>query len=167
MPIAPIVEIIAEVKAGRMVVLVDEEDRENEGDLVFAADCVTPEAINFMARYGRGLICLHAHRGALRGSCNLTPMTPENRSVHGTNFTVSIEAAHGVTTGISAADPRAYDTRRRGARTRGPRTSSSPATSFRWWRSPAACWCARAIPKRAAISRAGRPHAGRRASARS
>ena len=58
MPIAPIIEIIAEIKAGRMVVLVDEEDRENEGDLVFAADCVTPEAINFMARYGRGLVCM-------------------------------------------------------------------------------------------------------------
>src|SRR6266511_1317417 len=99
----PIPEIIAELKAGRMAVLVDEEDRENEGDLIVAADCVTPEVINFMARFGRGLICMpiteqHAQR------LHLAPMTPVNRSVHGTNFTVSIEAAHGVTTGISAAD---------------------------------------------------------------
>ena len=103
MPIAPIVEIIAEVKAGRMVVLIDEEDRENEGDLVFAADCVTAEAINFMARFGRGLICMPITEERAR-QLNLTLMTPVNRSVHGTNFTVSIEAAHGVTTGISAAD---------------------------------------------------------------
>jgi 3,4-dihydroxy 2-butanone 4-phosphate synthase/GTP cyclohydrolase II len=103
MPIAPIVEIIAEIKAGRMVVLVDEEDRENEGDLVFAADCVTPEAINFLARYGRGLICMPITEERAR-KLNLAPMTPVNRSVHGTNFTVSIEAAQGVTTGISAAD---------------------------------------------------------------
>ena len=65
MPLAPIPEIVAELKAGRMVVLVDEEDRENEGDLVFAADFVTPEKINFMAKHGRGLVCMHAHAGAL------------------------------------------------------------------------------------------------------
>ena len=96
-------EIIAEIKAGNMVILVDEEDRENEGDLVFAADFVTPERINFMARYGRGLICMpitEAHAQRL----NLPPMVAVNRSVHGTAFTVSIEAASGVTTGISAAD---------------------------------------------------------------
>jgi 3,4-dihydroxy 2-butanone 4-phosphate synthase/GTP cyclohydrolase II len=103
MPISPIVDIIAEVKAGGMVVLVDEEDRENEGDLVFAAACVTPEAINFMARFGRGLVCMPITEERAR-LLNLAPMTPINRSVHGTNFTVSIEAAHGVTTGISAAD---------------------------------------------------------------
>ena len=103
MPIAPIVEIISEIKAGRMVVLVDEEDRENEGDLVLAADCVTAEAVNFMARFGRGLICMPITEARAR-QLNLAPMTPVNRSVHGTNFTVSIEAAHGVTTGISAAD---------------------------------------------------------------
>lgn len=96
-------EIIAEIKAGNMVILVDEEDRENEGDLVFAADFVTPEKINFMARHGRGLICMpvtEAHAQRL----NLPPMVAVNRSVHGTAFTVSIEAASGVTTGISAAD---------------------------------------------------------------
>src|SRR5512132_1148451 len=103
MPIAPIVEIIAEIKAGRMVVLVDEEDRENEGDLVLAADCVTADAVNFMARYGRGLVCMPIAEERAR-QLNLQPMTAVNRSVHGTTFTVSIEAAHGVTTGISAAD---------------------------------------------------------------
>ncbi|BBE50299.1 Riboflavin biosynthesis protein RibBA [Ferriphaselus amnicola] len=101
--IAPIQDIIAEMRAGRMVVLVDEEDRENEGDLVFAADFVTPEKINFMARFGRGLICLtltEAHCKQL----DLPLMVRENGSPLGTNFTLSIEAATGVTTGISAAD---------------------------------------------------------------
>ena len=86
-----------------MVILVDEEDRENEGDLVLAADYVTPEIINFMARYGRGLICLtlSAERGE---QLKLPLMVNHNGSSHGTNFTVSIEAAEGVSTGISAAD---------------------------------------------------------------
>jgi len=101
--ISPIPEIIAELKAGRMVVLVDEEDRENEGDLMLAADFVTPEAINFMAKYGRGLVCLTLTEERCR-QLDLQPMVSTNRSVHGTNFTVSIEAAEGVTTGISAAD---------------------------------------------------------------
>jgi 3,4-dihydroxy 2-butanone 4-phosphate synthase/GTP cyclohydrolase II len=103
MAIAPITEIIADIRAGKMVVLVDEEDRENEGDLVCAADHVTPDAINFMARFGRGLICMPITEERAR-QLNLAPMTAINRSVHGTNFTVSIEAAEGVTTGISAAD---------------------------------------------------------------
>jgi 3,4-dihydroxy 2-butanone 4-phosphate synthase/GTP cyclohydrolase II len=96
-------EIIADLKAGRMVILVDEEERENEGDLVVAADAVTPEIVNFMARFGRGLICMPITEERAR-QLNLAPMTPVNRSVHGTNFTVSIEAAEGVSTGISAAD---------------------------------------------------------------
>ena len=96
-------EIIEEIRAGRMVVLVDEEDRENEGDLVLAADFVTPEHINFMARYGRGLICLTLTPARCR-QLDLPLMVSANRSSHGTNFTLSIEAAHGVTTGISAAD---------------------------------------------------------------
>src|SRR5476649_2605180 len=96
-------EIIAEIKAGRMVVLVDEEDRENEGDLVFAAEFVTPEAINCMARHARGLICLTLTEERCR-QLELAPMAPDNRSSHGTAFTVSIEAASGVTTGISAHD---------------------------------------------------------------
>ena len=96
-------EIIADFRAGNIVVLVDDEDRENEGDLVFAADFVTPEKINFLATHGRGLICMplpaaHAERLGLR------PMVSENRSRHGTNFTASIEAAEGIATGISAHD---------------------------------------------------------------
>ncbi|MFG6487712.1 bifunctional 3,4-dihydroxy-2-butanone-4-phosphate synthase/GTP cyclohydrolase II [Roseateles sp. BYS78W] len=103
MPISPIPELVAELAAGRMVILVDEEDRENEGDLVLAADLVTPEAINFMAKYGRGLICLTLPREHCE-RLQLPPMTRRNGAQHGTAFTVSIEAATGVTTGISAAD---------------------------------------------------------------
>jgi 3,4-dihydroxy 2-butanone 4-phosphate synthase/GTP cyclohydrolase II len=101
--ISPIAEIIEEIRAGRIVVLVDDEDRENEGDLVFAADFVTPEKINFLAKHGRGLVCMpitEAHAVRL----GLKPMVSENRSRHGTNFTVSIEAAEGIATGISAHD---------------------------------------------------------------
>src|SRR6185295_9053763 len=101
--ISPIADLMAELGAGRMVVLVDEEDRENEGDLLIAAEFVTPEAINFMARYGRGLICLTLTEEKCR-QLNLPLMVSNNRSPLGTNFTVSIEAAEGVTTGISAAD---------------------------------------------------------------
>ena len=103
MALSPIPDIVAELKAGRMVVLVDEEDRENEGDLVLAADFVTPEAINFMATHSRGLVCLTLTEERCRPLA-LPLMTSQNRSGHGTNFTVSIEAAEGVTTGISAAD---------------------------------------------------------------
>jgi len=103
MAISSITDIIAEVEAGRMVVLVDEEDRENEGDLLMAAEFVTAEAINFMAKYGRGLICLTLTEERCR-QLNLPLMVANNRSQLGTNFTVSIEAARGVTTGISAAD---------------------------------------------------------------
>src|SRR5438045_5368105 len=102
-PVSPITDIVAELEAGRMAVLIDEEDRENEGDLIVAADCVTADAVNFMAKYGRGLICMPITEAHAR-QLNLAPMAAVNRSVHGTNFTVSIEAAHGVTTGISAAD---------------------------------------------------------------
>src|SRR3954471_2477163 len=101
--VASIDEIVTELKRGRMVVLVDEEDRENEGDLVMAAEFATAEAVNFMARYGRGLICLTLTEERCR-QLNLAPMVSNNRSPLGTNFTVSIEAAEGVTTGISAAD---------------------------------------------------------------
>ncbi|TNF61925.1 MAG: 3,4-dihydroxy-2-butanone-4-phosphate synthase [Burkholderiales bacterium] len=101
--ISPVEDIVAEMRAGRMVILVDEEDRENEGDLVLAADHVTPEAINFMARFGRGLICLTLTRDRCE-RLRLPPMVPRNGTKMGTAFTVSIEAAEGVTTGISAAD---------------------------------------------------------------
>jgi 3,4-dihydroxy 2-butanone 4-phosphate synthase/GTP cyclohydrolase II len=101
--IAPITEIIEEIRAGRMVVLVDEEDRENEGDLLFAADFVTPEKINFMAKHGRGLVCLTLTQEHCQ-QLNLPLMVRDNGLSLATNFTVSIEAATGVTTGISAAD---------------------------------------------------------------
>ena len=100
---ASVEEIVDEIRKGHLVVLVDDEDRENEGDLVFAADFVTPEKINFMAKHARGLVCLtltDEHARQLR----LPPMASANGTVHGTNFTVSIEAASGVSTGISAAD---------------------------------------------------------------
>ncbi|VTU26683.1 bifunctional 3,4-dihydroxy-2-butanone-4-phosphate synthase/GTP cyclohydrolase II [Variovorax sp. PBL-E5] len=102
-PISPVEEIVAEMRAGRMVILVDEEDRENEGDIVIAADHVTPEAINFMARHARGLICLTLSREMCE-RLQLPPMVARNGAKHATAFTVSIEAAEGVTTGISAAD---------------------------------------------------------------
>ena len=101
--IAPIEEIIVELRAGRMVILVDEEDRENEGDLVLAAEHVTPEAINFMVTHARGLVCLTITEARSR-QLGLTPMARDNKSPYNTAFTVSIEAAEGVTTGISAQD---------------------------------------------------------------
>ncbi|HEX7438253.1 MAG TPA: 3,4-dihydroxy-2-butanone-4-phosphate synthase, partial [Caldimonas sp.] len=103
MAIAPVPELVAELAAGRMVILVDEEDRENEGDLVIAAEHVSAAAINFMARFGRGLICLALTRERCE-RLHLPPMTRRNGTRHGTAFTVSIEATQGVTTGISAAD---------------------------------------------------------------
>ena len=102
-PFASVPELVAEIAAGRMVVLVDDESRENEGDVILAAEDVTPEAINFMARFCRGLICLTLtpeHCDELQ----LPPMVRRNGTKHGTAFTVSIEAATGIDTGISAAD---------------------------------------------------------------
>ncbi len=103
MPILEIEKAIEEIKVGRMVILVDDEDRENEGDLCMAAEKVTPEAINFMAKYGRGLICL-AMSNAMIDKLDLPMMVDNNTSAFQTGFTVSIEARCGVTTGISAAD---------------------------------------------------------------
>ena len=96
-------EIIADIKAGKMVILMDDEDRENEGDLIMAASCVRPEDINFMARYGRGLICLTLTRDRCK-QLALPLMVDRNNAQFSTAFTVTIEAAEGVTTGISAAD---------------------------------------------------------------
>jgi 3,4-dihydroxy 2-butanone 4-phosphate synthase/GTP cyclohydrolase II len=103
MSVSTIKEAIVDIKSGKMVILVDDEDRENEGDLCMAAQFVTPEAINFMARYGRGLICLTMTEENAE-QLRLMPMVRDNRSSFGTAFTVSIEAKQGVTTGISAAD---------------------------------------------------------------
>jgi len=103
MSLASTEEVIAEIREGRMVVIMDDEDRENEGDLLIAASCVRAEDINFMARYGRGLICLTLTRERCQ-RLNLPLMVRDTYYHYGTNFTVSIEAASGVTTGISAAD---------------------------------------------------------------
>jgi len=126
--LSPVAEIVAEIRAGNIIVLVDDEDRENEGDLVFAADFVTAEKINFLARHGRGLICMpvtaeHAERLGLR------PMVEHNRSRHGTNFTVSIEAAEGIATGISAHD-RALTVRVAAARDARPSDIVQPGHIF-------------------------------------
>ena len=101
--IASIEEIIAEMRAGRMVILVDEEDRENEGDLVLPAEHVTPEAINFMVKHARGLVCLTITEARSK-QLGLSQMARDNKSPYSTAFTTSIEAAEGVTTGISAQD---------------------------------------------------------------
>lgn len=101
--ISPTQDIVADLRTGRMVILVDEEDRENEGDLVLAAEYATPEAINFMITHARGLVCLTLNEARCR-QLDLPLMVRDNRTPHGTAFTVSIEAADGVTTGISAHD---------------------------------------------------------------
>ena len=103
MPFSPIVDILEEIRSGGMIVLVDDESRENEGDLVCAAEKVTPEIVNFMARYGRGLICVPM-LPERADSLGLYPQTTENTSRFATAFTVTVDAASGVTTGISAAD---------------------------------------------------------------
>lgn len=126
--VAPIQTIIEDIRLGRMVVLVDEEDRENEGDLVIAAQFATPEHINFMARFGRGLICLTLTEGKCR-QLNLPSMVERNQASLHTNFTVSIEAANGVTTGISAAD-RAHTIRTAVAKNAKPEDIVSPGHVF-------------------------------------
>lgn len=103
MPLCSVEEALADIRAGKMVILVDDEDRENEGDLTMAAQFVTPEAINFMTKYGRGLVCLPMAPEMI-DRLGLPMMTRNNGSRFGTNFTVSIEAATGISTGISAAD---------------------------------------------------------------
>ena len=101
--VSPIPEILADIKAGKMVIITDAEDRENEGDLIMAAQAVTPEAVNFMIKHARGLVCLPM-ADELVDRLNLPQMTQKNGAQYGTNFTVSIEAAQGISTGISAAD---------------------------------------------------------------
>lgn len=103
MPISPIEEVIEDIRSGKMIILVDDEDRENEGDIVVAAEKITPEHINFMAKYARGLICLTLTEERAK-KLQLPLMVPENTSPYKTAFTVSIEAKRGITTGISAAD---------------------------------------------------------------
>ena len=143
--IALVERAIGEIRNGRMVILADDEDRENEGDLVMAAEKVTPEAINFMATHGRGLICLALTEERIR-QLELPLMVQDNTSPFGTAFTVSIEAARGVTTGISAAD-RARTIRAAVAPRPSPETWSGPATSSPCARARAACSCAPGRPR--------------------
>ncbi|MFZ2653130.1 MAG: bifunctional 3,4-dihydroxy-2-butanone-4-phosphate synthase/GTP cyclohydrolase II [Burkholderiaceae bacterium] len=128
MALCSVPELVSELSQGRMAILVDEEDRENEGDLVLAADHVSPAAINFMARFGRGLICLTLTRERCE-RLGLAPMTGRNGTRHGTAFTVSIEAAQGVSTGISAAD-RARTVQAAVARDAQPRDLVQPGHIF-------------------------------------
>ena len=102
-PFSPIEDIINDIKAGKMVIITDDADRENEGDLIASAECITPEIVNFMAKYGRGLICTPISE-SIATRLELPMMVPNNRESFKTNFTVSVDAAKGITTGISAAD---------------------------------------------------------------
>lgn len=128
MKLNTIPELIEDIQAGRMVILMDDEDRENEGDLIMAASQVRAEDINFMARYGRGLICLPLTRQRC-SQLALPLMVNKNEARFATNFTVSIEAAEGITTGISAAD-RAHTVRTAVAEGAGPASISQPGHIF-------------------------------------
>ncbi len=147
-------EIINEARNGRMFILVDDEDRENEGDLVIPAQMATPDAINFMAMHGRGLICLALTQDRV-AQLGLNLMSAHNGTRHQTAFTVSIEAREGVTTGISAAD-RARTIAVAIDASKGLQDTSRPAMSSRSSRATAACWCAPAIPRRRSMWRGSR-----------
>jgi hypothetical protein len=146
MAFSPIPELLEEIRAGRMVVIVDDEDRENEGDLIMAAELVRPQDINFMVTHARGLVCLSLTRERCR-QLGLPPMVRDNTSPHHTNFTVSIEAAEGVTTGISAYD-RAHTIRTAVRPDAAPSDLSQPGHIFPLMAQPAACSIAPATPKR-------------------
>jgi len=145
-------EIIADFKAGKMVVLMDDEDRENEGDIVMAAEKVRPEDINFMARYARGLICLTLTEQRCK-QLRLPPMVTDNGTQFATAFTVSIEAATGVTTGISAFD-RAHTIRTAVKRDAQPQDLVQPGHIFPLTAQPGGVLARAATPRPAATSAA-------------
>ena len=149
--ISPTDEIIAEARAGRMFILVDHEDRENEGDLVIAAEFATPEAVNFMAMHGRGLICLPMTAERI-DRLGLPMMAVNNASRQETAFTVSIEAREGVTTGISAAD-RAHTIATAINEQNTQAALATPGHVFPLRARRGGVWCAPAIPRRRSISR--------------
>ena len=151
-PFATVEEAIEEIRAGRFVVVVDDEDRENEGDLTIAAQFVTPEAVNFMATHGRGLICLCLTEERC-DELGLRQMTDQNETPFGTAFTVTIEAREGVTTGISAHD-RAHTIQVADRSLVGPRDIVQPGQSFRSARGAAACSSAPGRPRLPSTSRA-------------
>ena len=141
MALAKISEIINDVKAGKFIILVDDEDRENEGDMIIAAEKITPEGINFMAKNARGLICMPIIEERLR-VLNIPMMVDENTAVHGTAFTVSVDAKiRGVTT--TGRKP----SRRLLTRQPGRKTSADPDTSFRYWPVKVGYWSEPDIPK--------------------
>ena len=136
---------IDDVRAGKIIILIDDEDRENEGDLTMAADRVTPEAINFMATHGRGLICLTMTEERV-AQLGLPMMAAHNQSPYQTAFTVSIEAREGVSTGISAAD-RARTIQVAIDPERGPQDIVVPGHISRCGLGTAGCWCGRGRPR--------------------
>ena len=152
-PFCDVETALEEIRAGRMIVVIDDEDRENEGDLTMAAEKITPEAINFMAKYGRGLVCLAMTEERLE-YLRLGQMSAENTSNYGTAFTESIDAKEGVTTGISVYDR--AETIRVAIRSLHPSATilRGPDTSSRFARAKAECWFAPARPKLRSISRA-------------
>ena len=145
-------DAIDAIRDGRMVIVVDDEDRENEGDLTIAAEKVTPEAINFMARYGRGLICLSMTPERL-DELEIPLMVRDNTSRFETAFCMPIEAKGRTTTGISAQRSRRDRAARRSIRRRGRRIWRGPATCIPLRARAAACWCAPARPRPPSISR--------------
>jgi 3,4-dihydroxy 2-butanone 4-phosphate synthase / GTP cyclohydrolase II len=152
LPFASIREALAELRAGRMIVIVDDQDRENEGDLVIAAEMITPEAMNFMATRARGLICM-AITGERADALELNPMVLRNTSWGGTAFTVSVDAkGRGVTTGISAYD-RAQTVLAIDAATR-PEDLARPGHIFPFDLAGMASWSGEVTPKRRSISSA-------------
>ena len=151
MPINKIEDALEDLRQGKMIILVDDEDRENEGDLVVAAEKVTPEAINFMAREGRGLICLSLTEKRA-DELELPLMVRENSSSFGTAFTISIEARTGVSTGISAAD-RARTIQVAIADETRPFDLARPGHIFPLRAKRVACWCAPGKPRALLICR--------------
>ncbi|MEK6177521.1 3,4-dihydroxy-2-butanone-4-phosphate synthase [Vibrio cholerae] len=145
MPISTPQEIIEDIRQGKMVILMDDEDRENEGDLIMAAEHITPAAINFMATHGRGLICLTLTKERCR-RLGLNPMVQDNNAQYTTNFTVSIEAAEGVTRRYFSGGSRAHSTSGSGKRSESGRFGSAGAyfpVGCTRWRSINARWAHR------------------------
>ena len=145
--LSPLEEILAELRAGRMVVIMDDEDRENEGDLIMAAEHATPEAVAFMIRHTSGIICVPMEEEQL-ARLDLPQMVPANSESHRTAFTVSVDLRAGTTTGVSSGDRAATIRALADADSDAAATSPAPDTSSRCARAAAACWCAPGTPRR-------------------
>ena len=144
--LSPVGEILAELRAGRMVIIMDDEDRENEGDLIMAAEHATPEAVAFMIRHTSGIICVPMEEEQL-ARLDLPQMVPVNNESHRTAFTVSVDLRAGTTTGVSSGDRAATIRALARARLVAGRTSRARDTSFPCARATAACWCAPVTPR--------------------